>query len=399
MNPTLPSPSINKPVDFDNLEVAFAGKSDGDLTRAYWLFKAMSNNMLVNNGPALLDFAMKFRLPVIPIIRATIYKHFCGGEDIHDCNKTVEALYKKGIGSVLDYSVEGAESEENFDHTCEEIIATIKRAKGDPSIPFCVFKTTGVGSQHILESVTTGQTLSQTEKDEFARAKSRVQRICAAASENDVRLFIDAEETWLQQAIDDLADEMMEKFNTKKAIIYNTLQMYRTDRLAFLKKSHKQAREKKYILGLKLVRGAYMEKERERAIAKNYPSPIQPDHATTNADYDASLTYCIENFPEIAICAGTHNEESSHLLVRLMAAKNIPHNHPDIWFSQLLGMSDHISSNLASAGYNVAKYVPYGPVISVLPYLIRRAQENTSIAGQTGRELRMILQEKKRRKI
>ncbi len=398
MNPAISSPDpLTRPVDFNNLEVAFAGKSDADLTRAYWLFKAMSSNLLVNNGPVLLDTALKLRLPVIPIIRATIYKHFCGGESITDCNKTIAALKKKGIGSVLDYSVEGAESEENFDHTTAEIIATVLRAKGDSAIPFCVFKVTGVARIDILEKASSG-TLSPDEKIEFELASQRVTKICAAAAENDVRIFIDAEDSWIQQAIDDMADAMMQKHNRTKAIVYNTIQLYRTDRLEFLKHSHHKAKAGNYILGLKLVRGAYMEKERARAVEKNYPSPIQPDHAATNRDYDAALTYCIDHFGEIALCAGTHNEASSHLLVRLMYAKNIPHNHPDIWFSQLLGMSDHISSNLAAAGYNVAKYVPYGPVRSVLPYLIRRAQENTSIAGQTGRELSMILAEKKRRK-
>lgn len=385
-------------VDFENLEVAFSGKSDSDLTRAYWLFTAMSSNFLVNNGPRFLDFAMALRLPVLSIVKATIYKHFCGGEDIHDCNETVKKLYKNKIGSVLDYSVEGEENEANFDHTTSEIISTIARAKGDPSIPFCVFKMTGVARFNLLEKVSAGGQLTSKDKDEFEKVKYRVNKICSAAFENDVRLFIDAEETWIQPAIDHVADEMMEKYNKQKAIVYNTVQLYRTDRLEFLKASHLKAKSKGYFLGMKLVRGAYMEKERERAAEKGYPSPIQPDHASTNRDYNAALTYCIDHFPEIAICAGTHNEESSHLLVRLMILKNIPHNHHDIWFSQLLGMSDHISYNLAAAGYNVAKYVPYGPVKSVLPYLIRRAQENTSIAGQTGRELKMISEEKKRRK-
>lgn len=395
-----PSPdTLSKPLDFNNLEIAFAGKSDYDLTRAYWLFKAMSSNMLVKNGPVLLDVALKLKLPVIPVIRSTIYKHFCGGEDIVDCNKTIDALKKNGIGSVLDYSVEGAESEENYNHTTAEIIATIKRAKGDPSVPFCVFKTTGVARFGLLEKISAGKKLSESDQTEFSRASQRVLDICSSASENDVRIFIDAEESWIQQAIDDLADAMMEKFNNQKAIVYNTIQLYRSDRLNFLKLSYKKATERNYKLGLKLVRGAYMEKERARAVEKKYPSPIQPDHAATNRDYDAALTFCVEHIKDIEICAGTHNEQSCHLLARLMQSKNIAANHSAIWFSQLLGMSDHISSNLAAAGYNVAKYVPYGPVISVLPYLIRRAQENTSIAGQTGRELNMILAEKKRRKL
>lgn len=390
-------PAMGK-VNFDDLKTAFSGKTDSDLTRAYWLFKAINSNFLVANGPKFLDIALALRLPVLTIVKATIFKHFCGGEDIDDCNKTVATLYKNGIGSVLDYSVEGEENEANFEHTTGEIIATINRAKGDPSTPFCVFKTTGIARFDLLEKVSAGTKLSDQETADYKKVKDRFQRICAKAFENKVRLFIDAEESWIQQAIDDLTDEMMALFNKDTAIVYNTVQLYRTDRLTFLKASHEKAVTNKYKLGLKLVRGAYMEKERDRAAEKGYSSPIQPDHASSNRDYDAALTYCMQHFGEIAFCAGTHNEESSHLLVRLMADKNIPKNHPDIWFSQLLGMSDHISYNLAATGYNVAKYVPYGPVKSVLPYLIRRAQENTSISGQTGRELRMITEEKKRRR-
>lgn len=386
-----------RPVNFDDLRTAFSGKSDQDLTRAYWLFKAISINTFVKHGPKLLNASLALHLPVIPIIRATIFRHFCGGEDINDCNKTIQALHRSGIGSVLDYSVEGDENEANFEHTTSEIISTINRAKGDPSIPFCVFKVTGISGFRILEKAGSGEAMSDSEAAAFSKVRERVHRICEHAAKNNVRIFIDAEESWIQQAIDQLADEMMEKFNRHRAIVYNTAQLYRTDRLQFIRDTHRKAKAKGFIPGFKLVRGAYMEKERERAQQLGYPSPIQPDHLTTNRDYDEALKYCMNHFPEIAICAGTHNEESSHLLVRLMAEKDVPHNHPDIWFSQLLGMSDHISYNLAAAGYNVAKYVPYGPVKSVLPYLIRRAQENTSIAGQTGRELRMITEEKKRR--
>lgn len=385
-------------VNFDNLEIAFSGKTNGDLTRAYWLFKAINSNFLVKNGPGFLDFAMALRLPVLPVVRATIFKHFCGGEDINDCNKTVQALYRSKIGSVLDYSVEGEENEDNFEHTTTEIINTVTRAKGDAATPFCVFKVTGIARFNLLEKASASSLTDAKDIADFKKVHERIHRICNHAATNNVRIFIDAEESWIQPAIDALADEMMALFNKQNAIVYNTVQLYRTDRLDFLKMSHQKAKNAQYKLGLKLVRGAYMEKERERAKEKGYPSPIQPDHQSSNRDYDAALTYCIEHFGEIAICAGTHNEESSHLLVRLMKAKNIPVNHPDIWFSQLLGMSDHISYNLAAAGYNVAKYVPYGPVKSVLPYLIRRAQENTSISGQTGRELRMITEEKKRRK-
>jgi proline dehydrogenase len=387
----------NQPVDFHNLEIAFSGKSNGDLTRAYWLFRAMGNNFLVRNSQKMVDLALALRLPVITIIRKTIYRHFCGGETISECNNTISALWKSGIGSVLDYSVEGDENEANFEHTTKEIMATIDRAKGDPSIPFCVFKVTGIAGFHLLERVATAEKLSMANQKSFDNFRERVSRICTHAASNDVRVFIDAEESWIQQPVDDLADEMMEKHNKEKAIVYNTVQLYRHDRLEFLKASHRKAKQRGYILGVKLVRGAYMEKERERAAAMGYPSPIQPDHAATNRDYDASLEYSVRHLPEIALCAGTHNEKSCLLLTDLMKRYNIESSDTHIWFSQLLGMSDHISYNLAHAGYNVAKYVPYGPVRSVLPYLIRRAMENTSIAGQTGRELRMLTAEKNRR--
>jgi len=387
-----------KPVNFDNLEVAFKAKSNSDLTRAYWLFKAISSNFLVNNGPALLNFALAVHIPVIPVIRGTIFKHFCGGEDIEDCNNTIKALAESGIGSVLDYSVEGEENESTYEHTCNEILATIDRAKGDHSIPFCVFKVTGISDFKLLEKASRKADLTEKEKQDYDNVYNRIHKICSHANNNDVRVFVDAEESWIQNAIDDITTQMMKEFNRDRAIIFNTIQLYRHDRLEFLKNAHKVASEQGYKLGLKLVRGAYMEKERDRAAEKNYPSPIQPDLGATNRDYDSALKYCIEHFSDIAICAGTHNESSSHLLIRLMYDHNIPRSHPDVWFSQLLGMSDHISYNLANAGYNVAKYVPYGPVKSVLPYLIRRAQENTSIAGQTGRELRLIMAEKKRRR-
>jgi len=385
-------------VDFHNLETAFSSKSDSDLTRAYWLFRFININFLVRTGPAVLNAALALKLPVLSIVKATIYRHFCGGEDIEECNNTIKKLYSKGVGSVLDYSVEGAQNELTYEETTAEIISTIHRAKGDPAIPFCVFKMTGVARIGVLEKASAG-TMNSAEVAEFEKIKERVHRICSTAFENNVRIFIDSEETWMQQAIDDMADSMMEKFNKKEAIVYNTIQLYRTDRLEFLKKSHQAARRSGYILGMKLVRGAYMEKERVRAAEKGYPSPIHKDHASTNKDYDESLLYCVDNINEISICAGTHNEESCQLLVNLMHEKNITPSDQRIWFSQLLGMSDHISFNLAKAGYNVAKYVPYGPVKSVLPYLIRRAIENTSIAGQTGRELRMIIAEKKRRRL
>lgn len=384
-------------ISFNNTEIAFQGKTKKDLNRAFWLFKLVSNNTLVKLGPILLNIALFLRLPILGIIKSTIYKHFCGGESITDSQKTINELAKYQIGTILDYSVEGKETEADFDRGMQETIASIKRAKGDAKIPFSVFKPTGMGRFALLQKVNSKQKLSLAEENEYKKVKERIQNICQTAHDLDVPLFIDAEESWIQNAIDDLAQEMMQLFNTKKAIIYNTLQMYRWDRLAYLKQCYAHAEGKQYFLGLKLVRGAYMEKERERAEKMGYPSPIQKDKVSTDRDYDLAVTFCVENIHRIALCAGTHNEESSRKLTELLEEKGIKKTDARIYFSQLLGMSDHISYNLSNHGFNVAKYVPYGPVKEVMPYLIRRAEENTSIAGQTGRELSLIIKEKKRR--
>jgi proline dehydrogenase len=385
-------------VSFDNTEIAFSGKSDTDLRRSFWLFRMIGSPAFVKIGKALTTFALKLHLPIKGMIKATIFKQFVGGETIEECNRTVKALGKFRIGTILDYSVEGKESEQDFDACCEETIATIERAKNDPHIPFCVFKVTGLARFALLEKVSANEALSAVEIEEFGRIKRRVEKICSAAFRHSKPIFIDAEESWIQQAIDDLADAMMLKFNKEKAIVYNTFQLYRKDRLDFLKRSFENAVKHSYLLGAKLVRGAYMEKERARAAKMNYPSPIQDTKENTDRDYNAALLFCVEHIDRIAVCAGTHNESSSLLLVKALDEKKIPHDHPHIFFSQLLGMSDHISFNLSSDNYNVAKYVPYGPVKEVLPYLIRRAQENTSVKGQTGRELSLIIKEQQRRK-
>ncbi len=385
-------------LSFDNLENSFAFRSTHEIRRAYWLFKAISFPSLVKVGSNLATGALKYHLPVKGLIRATIFRHFCGGEDINDCARTIERLGLLGVGSILDYSVEGKEDEVEFDHSCQEILSTVKRAQFDPNIPFSVFKVTGLGRIVLLEKVSNKDQLSSEEAAEYSRVKERVRKICEEGYHLNVRVFIDAEETWIQPAIDEMTTQMMEKYNKEKAIIYNTVQLYRHDRLEFVKTSHQRAVEGNYFLGLKLVRGAYMEKERERAKANGYPSPIHADKAASDKDYDAALRYCVQYIDRIAICAGTHNENSSLLLTRLMAENNISPNDERIYFSQLLGMSDHISFNLAKAGYRIAKYVPYGPVAAVLPYLTRRAQENTSIAGQMGRELSLLTAELRRRK-
>ena len=385
-------------ISFDNLENAFASKSNGEIEQAYWLFKAIGNPSLVKTGSSVAEWALRNHLPVKGMIKGTIFKQFCGGENIQECTLTINKLGNYGVGSILDYSVEGKEDEKDLDHACEEIIATVKRAKGDQQIPFSVFKVTGLARHYILEKVSAGESLSDADKAEFDRVAKRVQRICEEGFNQNVSVFIDAEESWIQKAIDDMATDNMERYNKERAIIYNTLQMYRHDRLSFLKVSYEKAAQGNYFLGLKLVRGAYMEKERERAIELKYPSPIQPDKESTDRDYNEALRFCVEHIERISICAGTHNEESSLLLTELMSKKGLSKSDDRIYYSQLLGMSDHISFNLAKEGYKVAKYVPYGPINSVLPYLTRRAQENTSLAGQMGRELSLLLAEKKRRK-
>lgn len=385
-------------LSFDNLENSFSFRTDREIQRAYWLFKAIGFPSLVRYGSALAGFSLKYQLPVKGLIRKTIFRHFCGGENIQDCNYTIERLGKHGVGSILDYSVEGKEDEYEFDQSCQEIIRTVRRAHGDPHIPFSVFKVTGLARFALLEKVSERSPLNSEEAAEFSRVKERVRSICETAHQLNVRVFMDAEESWIQTAIDDLCTAMMEKFNGEKAIVYNTVQLYRHDRLSYLKEAHEKAAASGYYLGLKLVRGAYMEKERERAKQLNQPSPIQRDKNDSDNDYDEALHYCVANLDRIAICAGTHNEKSSLLLTQLMEANNIAPQDERIYFSQLLGMSDHISFNLSKAGYKVAKYVPYGPVAAVLPYLTRRAQENTSIAGQMSRELALLTAEIKRRK-
>lgn len=382
-------------VSFDNTENAFKSKTDAELNRSYLLFSLIGNPSLVKLGATFSPLALNIGFK--GLIKNTIFKQFVGGETIHDCAETVKELGKYNIGTILDYSVEGSETEEAFDHCLTETLDTIKLAKNDKNIPFCVFKVTGLARFALLEKVSTKQNLNESEKVEWERVKNRVHKICSTSHANNQPIFIDAEESWIQPAIDDLANENMEKFNKTSVIVYNTFQLYRTDRLKFLEDTIQHAKANSYQVGAKLVRGAYMEKERKRAQEQNYPSPIQPDKASSDKDFNAALKLCVENLNIVALCAGSHNEESNQILLRLMHEKNISANDKRVYFSQLYGMSDHISYNLSLNGYNVAKYVPYGPVKKVLPYLIRRAQENTSVKGQTGRELSLIIKEKKRR--
>lgn len=389
--------SLNDKLSFENTEIAFRHSTNTDLNRAYWLFKVINVNFLVKIGPPITNFAVKIGLPIKGLIKATIFKHFCGGETIEECAKTTQNLADGGVGTILDYSVEGEDEESVFDSTRDEIIRTILTAAKGKNIPLTVFKITGVGRFGLLEKLDSGLKLSVDEQIEWQTVQDRVLAICEMAHSEGVPVMIDAEESWIQKTIDNLALNMMRFFNKEKAIIYNTYQLYRHDKLASIIQDHAIAEEEGFIMGAKIVRGAYMEKERKRAEEKGYPSPIQPNKEATDRDYNDALIYCADNIANIAIVAGTHNEDSCRLLADLLNEKQIAHKNPHVYFSQLLGMSDNLSFNLAYANYNVAKYVPYGPIKAVLPYLFRRAQENTAIAGQMSRELSLIVKEKKRR--
>ncbi len=384
---------------FDNTEVAFTLKNNTELERAYFLFTLIASQPLVKIGTAVTNFALKAHLPVEGLIRATVFDHFCGGVNEVDCLKVVDKMHTKGVSSVLDYSVEGKEEESQFDAALTMTLKTIEFAKEREAIPFAVFKPTGFGRINLYEKVGEQAELSGSEQDEWQRVINRFDTACKAAFEKDVLLLIDAEESWMQDAADAIVTDMMRKYNKQKAIVFNTLQLYRWDRLDYLKQLHEQAKIEGFYIGMKLVRGAYMEKENDRAAEKGIKSPICVSKEATDINYDAAVLYMVEHLDKMAIFAGTHNEESSYKLMQLLDEKSISKSDQRIFFGQLLGMSDNISFNLAAHNYNVAKYLPFGPVRDVMPYLIRRAEENTSVAGQTSRELTLIKKEKERRKL
>jgi len=385
-------------LSFDNTKVAFQHRKDNNLKRAYWLFKLVGNPSLVQFGKKATDIALKIHLPLKPFVKP-VFDHFCGGETIEKCDETIKELGNFNVGTILDYSVEGKESEKDFERTLNETLNSVEKASKEENIPFSVFKVTGLGKFKLLEKVSEGKDLTEKEKIDYAKLVIRVEKICVKAHELSVPVFIDAEESWIQDAIDRIAETMMARFNREKVIVYNTLQLYRHDRLAYMHTLLEKAERGFFLIGLKLVRGAYMEKERERAKKKGYPSPIQATKADTDNDFNKAIEFAVKNIDKISICAGCHNEESTLFLANKMKEYQVEPGDKRIYFAQLYGMSDHISFNLSNEGYNVAKYVPYGPIKDVIPYLIRRAEENTSIEGQTGRELGLLTKEIERRKV
>lgn len=407
--------SNNKIISFDNTEIAFEYKNDSQLQKAHFLFSSMGKPWLVNLGLKVTPFAIKWKLPFTKtVIRKTIFQQFVGGETLEETAKVADKLEEYKVQVILDYGVEGKEGEENFEHARDEFKKVIAYAATQANIPFMSVKVTGFARFALLEKLdsamnvaegtlmkrylTAVELLTPAEKEEWHRVRLRMLHICEEATAKNIGVLIDAEETWIQDPVDALTILMMDTFNKTKAVVFNTLQMYRHDRLQFLKDSHVAATERKFILGAKLVRGAYMEKERNRAAEMNYPSPIQPDKASSDKDYNAAVEFCVEHLDQISVIVASHNEYSNLYTTELLDKKGLPHNHPHVHFSQLYGMSDNITFNLAKSGCSVSKYLPFGPIADVIPYLMRRAQENSSVAGQTGRELGLISKEIKRRK-
>jgi len=390
--------NINPHLSFENTEVAFQSRTNGELKKTYFLFSLMNLPWLVGFGTWTVSMALKLHLPVKKLIKKTLFSHFCGGESITDAQPTIDKLSESGIYTILDFSAEGEENEVEFDKTTAEQLRIIEYASRSEQLPFSVMKISGVASNALLQKIQQKKPLGESEKEAYQRIKNRVESICQKSFDLDVRLMIDAEETWIQEPIDEMVYEMMAKFNADKPVIWNTYQMYRKDSLENLKKAYQSATTHGYWLGAKLVRGAYMEKERELANENGYPDPIQPDKEATDNDFNAGMKFCLENKQRIALFAGTHNEDSSLYLATMMEKDGMKKNDPNFWFGQLYGMSDNISFTLANEGFNVAKYVPYGPIEKVLPYLFRRAEENTSIAGQSSREYLLVKKELKRRK-
>ncbi len=385
-------------VDFSNTEIAFADKSDKELKKAAWLFGLMNNHWLVGIGSKVGVAAIKMHLPFVEsVVKNTIFEQFCGGTTLLECEKNIQRLARQKTLTILDYGAEAKEKEEDFNHTMNETIRAIEFACRSEHIPVVSTKITGLARFGLLEAVQGGEAFTPETRLEYKSVLKRMDAICHAAARNGVAVFFDAEESWIQDSIDHLVTIMMRRYNRDKVVVYNTFQMYRKDRLQFLIHSFNQAREGGYLLGAKLVRGAYMEKERERAERLNYPSPIHPGKDATDDAFNTAVRFCVDNYQHLASCNASHNAASCLLQAELIHQKGIPRNHPHLNFCQLFGMSDHLTFNLSQAGFNVAKYVPYGPVREVVPYLIRRAQENSSVTGDMSREHQLVRQEMKRR--
>ena len=401
MEPTLNSNKGNSlDLDFSNTEIAFAFKTDQELKKAAWLFGLMNRHWLVGIGSKLGIAAIKMHLPFVEsIVKHTIFEQFCGGTTLLECSQTIEKLYDYKVLTILDYGAEGKEKEEDFNQTMNETMRAVEFAVTHASVPVVSSKITGMARFGLLEAVQKGERLSAEEEQEYQNVTKRLDSICFTAAQKGVSIYFDAEETWIQGAISQLVKQMMKRYNQKKAVVYDTFQLYRTDHLTLLQESYEEARREGYIFGAKLVRGAYMGKERRRAEEMGYPSPIHPNKEATDHAFNEAVRFCVDHYETMSSSNATHNADSNRLQAELIVERGIPRNHPNLNFCQLYGMSDNLTFNLAESGFNVAKYVPYGPVREVVPYLIRRAQENSSVTGDMTREHRLVIQEMKRRQL
>ena len=381
----------------DNTKNGFTLKSNFELRKAYFLFKIISNKTLTNIGKTALEISLKLRLPILFIVKGTVFEQFCSGQTLEESFNTVKRLHNKNVKSYLHYSVEGLENEDSYDLSLNEVLDSIKFVAEKQILDFTVFKPTAIANSLILEKISKGDSLNDNEQTLYKRAYERFNKICELAFNKDVKILVDAEESWIQDAIDQIVLEMMIKFNKDKAIVFNTSQMYRHDRLEYLKGLHRAAKESNFHIGIKLVRGAYIEKENKRAKKNNYQSPICNSKELTDQNFNNGASFILSNLDLFSLFSGTHNEESIYKIIEIMNSKSINKDDSNIWFGQLYGMSDNITFNLASEGFNVIKYLPYGPIKEVIPYLIRRAEENTSVKGQTSRELELIKKELERR--
>lgn len=382
---------------FSDTKEAFSLKSNFELNRAFFLFKIIGNSTFVKLSTSLTNFALKFHLPVTPIIKATVFDHFCGGVSEEDCIPVINKMFIKNVYSVLDFSTEGFNSEKEFDDCLRKKISIIEFAKNRKEIPFAVFKPTCLGSKDLFKKVSKFEKLNELENDSWNRVIQRFDKVCCKAFKQNIKILIDAEEVEVQNAIDELAIKMMRKYNLSSPIVYNTVQMYRKDRLSYLGELISNQLNDGVIFGLKLVRGAYMEKERNLAVSMNVESPICDSKDDTDKNFNSGLDFVFNNLNRISFVCASHNEDSILKVMNMMESKKLKSNDNKIWFGQLYGMSDNISFNLASKNYNTFKILPFGSVKNLMPYLIRRAEENTSVQGQTGRELQLILKERKRR--
>lgn len=379
---------------------AFSHYSISQLRRTKVLFKILQNPLVSWFSGFVPHIPILLRLPFVKsLIKHYIFSHFCGGEDWKEVHQSALKLQKQNILSSLDYSVECKQTEQDYETTKKVLLNVLEEAKNLSHIPFCVLKITGLGRFALLEKIHNGQTLSDNEKAEWQRVQSRFDSICEKAVDCNTKLLVDAEESWIQKPIDNIVKRAMKRHNQNEPMIYNTYQLYLKAKYEQLKTDWEKAKEKGYILGSKLVRGAYMEKETKRAVKMHLPNPIQPSKAKCDQDFNDSLKFCLKHIDDFGIYIGTHNIESTQKARQLMQEYGIAKSDERVFFSQLLGMREILSYELAQQDYLVSKYTPFGKIAEVIPYLLRRIQENSSVKDQLNDEIKVITRELENQKL